>query len=56
MTLSSQLAGISYSVNSLLRNPYPVGVWDADNADELMRYSNDKNYIVNWELHVRNGE
>ena len=43
-----------FGLNSLLRSPYPVGVWDSTNAAELMAYSNSKNYTVNWEL--GNGE
>ena len=43
-----------FGLNSLLRNPYPVGVWDSTNAAQLMAYSSSKGYTVNWEL--GNGE
>ena len=39
-----------FGLNSLLRNPYPVGVWDSTNAAQLMSYSTSKGYTVNWEL------
>lgn len=29
-----------FGLNSLLRSPYPVGVWDSENAKLLMFYSN----------------
>ena len=41
---------LTFGLNSLLRNPYPVGVWDSSNAVELMRYPNSRGYTVNWEL------
>ena len=43
-----------FGLNSFLRSPYPIGVWDSTNAAELMAYSNSKNYTINWEL--GNGE
>ena len=39
-----------FGLNSLLRNPYPVGVWDSTNGAQLMSYSTSKGYTVNWEL------
>ena len=41
---------LTFGLNSLLRNPYPVGVWDPKNAEELMKYSNSRGYTINWEL------
>ena len=39
-----------FGLNSLLRSPYPVGVWAPNNAHLLMSYSNAMNYTVDWEL------
>ena len=39
-----------FGLNALLRTPYPDGVWDPDNARQLISYSNSKNYTVQWEL------
>lgn len=45
---------LTFGLNALLRNPWPDGNWDPRNAQELIDYTIDQHYVVNWEL--GNGE
>lgn len=45
---------LTFGLNVLLRNPWPDGDWDPKNAQELIDYTTDQDYVVNWEL--GNGE
>ena len=41
---------LTFGLNALLRNPWPDGNWDPRNAQELIDYTTDQDFIVNWEL------
>lgn len=41
---------ITFGLNVLLRQPWPVEHWDTTNAEQLMKYTISKGYQTNWEL------
>lgn len=41
---------IIFGLNVFLRNPWPGGDWDTNNAEKLIKYTKSKGYKVNWEL------
>ena len=39
-----------FTLNALLRRPWPNGTWESSNAKLLMDYTTSRGYSVSWEL------